>query len=64
VVHVQGRRPAAIFYPFEHPTPYVYVFGRNGDGQRSVDLLSYGVIFPEVIFPEVIFSKVNVAEVN
>jgi hypothetical protein len=25
VVHPQGRRPAAVFYPFGHPTPYAYV---------------------------------------
>jgi hypothetical protein len=26
VAHPQGRRPAAIFYPFGHPTPYAYVW--------------------------------------
>jgi hypothetical protein len=24
VTHLQDRRPAAVFYPFGYPTPYVY----------------------------------------
>jgi hypothetical protein len=27
VAHPQGRQPAAVFYPFGHPTPYVYAKG-------------------------------------
>jgi hypothetical protein len=29
VAHLQGRRPAAVFYPFGHPTPYAYDLKSN-----------------------------------
>jgi protein-L-isoaspartate O-methyltransferase len=37
VAHPQGRRPAAIFYPFGHPTPYAYV-------PQAAPLLASGAI--------------------
>jgi hypothetical protein len=30
VTRPQGGRPAAIFYPFEHPTPYIFDWRKMG----------------------------------
>jgi hypothetical protein len=47
VAHPQGRRPAAVFYPFEHPMPYAHdermkdmavLFESSGDNKNKIDL--------------------------
>jgi hypothetical protein len=32
--HPQGEWPMAVFYPFEHPTPYAYGRGYSGDSEE------------------------------
>jgi hypothetical protein len=43
VVHLQGRQPAAVFYPFGHPTPYAWFSPYAGRWRISVRFLRLGM---------------------
>jgi hypothetical protein len=70
VARLQGGRPAAIFYPLGHPTPYAYTFGgssfslRNQNGAIMVVIRLMGIVETKAPNLKIIFYSEMKMKIN